>query len=49
MNGEYCTVLAREVLQAIVCYEQSLKIKRAIGDVHGEGQSLANLGLLHQL
>lgn len=30
------------------CYEQDLQIFRQLGDRHGEGQTLANLGLLYK-
>ncbi|MGC9083544.1 MAG: tetratricopeptide repeat protein, partial [Anaerolineae bacterium] len=34
--------------EAIACYEESLRIKRALGDRHGEGQTLANMGVLYK-
>jgi tetratricopeptide (TPR) repeat protein len=33
--------------EAIDCYEQSLQIKRQLGDIYGEAQSLNNLGLVY--
>ncbi len=33
--------------EAIACYEQSLETKRQLGDRHGVGQTLMNLGVVH--
>jgi tetratricopeptide (TPR) repeat protein len=34
--------------QAINCSKQSLEISRRLGDEHGVGQTLANLGIIHK-
>ncbi|MFQ6058831.1 MAG: tetratricopeptide repeat protein [Anaerolineae bacterium] len=34
--------------EAIECYKESLGIKRELGDRHGEGMTLANMGLLYE-